>query len=444
MNSGQPQPNPAEQTFSFEQETAPISQSPILRARTFARNNLVGTIAATVVGSLLLTGVSSWNIWSIYRSFSETVNRQFELQKRTGQISHYDEVLTMSARMAASTGDLRWQERYDKFVPLLDTAISETLDNVTAEIRQEASKTDEANLKLIDMETQAFELVKQGKSSEALKLLLGPQYSELKATYAEGNRRVLAQIDRYINQQLQSYQQQLTASIAFAGIAFPILLAGWILVLSAVRDYIRERQEAQEVIKKSQLEQLVLNSQLQEEIESRKQQEEDIRKDNDQLQEDIIQLLDVVSTVEEGDLTAQAIVNERATGLIADTLNRLIEELGGILHQFAAGSRQVAASSTRQQDISEMVARNTEQQSQEVMQVLGLVDEVRTFATSAAQQLATTNQSLVTLNTAVAKGQVEIGTLGQEIEVLQQGSDRIVQQMKTLGEFVGLTDQFVA
>lgn len=443
MNSDHPQSNPSAQTFSFEQELVPTSQSPMLRARTFARNNLVGTIAATIVGSLLLTGVSSWNIWSISRSLSETVNRQLELQKRTGQISHYDEVLTMSARMAASTGDLRWQERYDKFVPLLDTAISETLDNVTAEIRQEASKTDEANLKLIDMEMQAFELVEQGKASEALKLLLGPQYSKLKATYAEGNLRVLAQIDRYIDQQLQSYQQQLTASIAFAGLAFLILLAGWILVLSAVRDYIREGQEAQDVINKSQLEQLVLNSQLQEEIESRKQREEDIRKDNDQLQEDIIELLDVVSAVEEGDLTTQATVNERATGLIADTLNRLIEELGGILHQFAAASRQVATSSNRQQDISEVVARNTEQQSQEVMQVLGLIDEVRTFATSAAQQLATTNQSLVTLNSAVAKGQVEIGTLGQEIEVLQQGSDRIVQQMKTLGEFVGLTDQFV-
>lgn len=443
MNSGQPQPNPSEQTFSVENESALTATSPMARAQRFVRHNLVGTITATVVGSLLLTGISSWNIWNIYRSFGETVNRQFELQKRTGQIAHYDEVLTMSARMAASTGDLKWQERYDQFVPLLDQAIKDTLDNVTAEIQAEASKTDDANIKLIEMETQAFELVKQGKAPEALKLLLGPEYSDLKATYAEGNNRVLAQIDQFINQQLQAYQQQLTASITFAGIAFPILLAGWILVLSAVRDYIRERQEAQEKVKQSQLDLLVLNSQLQEEIESRKQQEEAIRRDSDQLQEDIIELLDVVSTVEEGDLTTQATVNERATGLVADTLNRLIEELGGILQQVSATSRQVSASSSRQKDISEVVARNTDQQSQEVMQVLGLVDEVRAFATNAAQQLAATNQSLVTLNTAVAEGQLEIGTLGEEIEILQQGSDRIVQQMKTLGEFVGLTDQFV-
>jgi methyl-accepting chemotaxis protein PixJ len=33
--------------------------------------------------------------------------------------------------------------------------------------------------------------------------------------------------------------------------------------------------------------------------------------------------------------------------------------------------------------------------------------------------------------------------LGREIDVLEQGSNRIVQQVKTLGEFVGLTDRFV-
>lgn len=442
MNSGQLQPNSSEQAFSVINEPLPAS-SPVNRLKGFISSHLIGTITATVAGSLLLTGVSSLNIWNIYSSFGKTVNRQFELQKRTGQIAHYDEVLTMSARMAASTGNQQWQERYDQFVPLLDQAIEETLESVTPEIRAEASKTDEANARLIEMETQSFELVQQGKAPQALQVLLGNEYSNLKAQYAEGNKRVLAQIDSLIDQQLRSYQQQLTASIIFAGVALPILLAGWILVLSAVRDYIRERRETEEFIQQSQLDLLVVNSQLQEEIESRQRQENNSRQDTDQLQEDIIELLDVVSAVEEGDLTTQVEVNERATGLIADTLNRLIEGLAAILQQVSATSRQVSASSIHQKDISEIVARNTDQQSQEVMQVLTLVDNVRSFANSAAQQLASTNQSLVTLNTAVAQGQVEIGTLGEEIEILQQGSDRIVQQMKTLGEFVGLTDQFV-
>lgn len=404
----------------------------------------MATLAISVATNLIVAAGCGVSIWNSSRNLEQISERELQLQKNTGDITYLDEVLTMSARMAASTGDLAWLQRYENHVPLLDQAIAQTLKNVTEDIRADASKTDAANKRLIEIEDQAFGLVKANKAEDAQKLLAGEEYELLKAQYAEGNRQVIKRIEIFINQQLEAYQNQLKNSINFAGlVAFPILLASWILVLAAVRDYVRDKQATQDKINQSQLDQLVLNSQLQEEIDTRKRQEEETRQDNDQLQGDIIELLDVVANVEEGDFTTQATVNDRATGLIADTLNRLIEELGSILKQVSATSRQVSASSIRQKDISEIVARNTDQQSQEVMQVLGLINDVRSFATNAAQQLATTNQSLVTLNTAVAQGQVEIGSLGEEIDVLQQGSDRIVQQMKTLGEFVGLTDQFV-
>lgn len=438
MNSDQLQPNPSDQAFSIQYS------SPLYHAKQFVRKNLVATLSISVVTSLIVAAGSGVSIWNSSRSLEQISKRERQLQKNTGDITYLDEVLTMSARMAASTGDLAWLQRYEKHVPLLDQAIAQTLKDVTEDIRADASKTDAANKRLIELEEQAFELVKANKAEDAQKLLAGEEYELLKAQYAEGNRQVTKRIEIYINKQLETYQDQLKNSISFAGlVAFPILLAGWLLVLLAVRDYVRDKQATQDKINQSQLDQLVLNSQLQEEIDTRKRQEEETRQDNDQLQGDIIELLDVVANVEEGDFTTQATVNDRATGLIADTLNRLIEELGNILKQVSATSRQVSASSIRQKDISEIVARNTDQQSQEVMQVLGLINDVRSFATNAAQQLATTNQSLVTLNTAVAQGQVEIGSLGEEIDVLQQGSDRIVQQMKTLGEFVGLTDQFV-
>lgn len=438
MKSGQLQSENSDQVLSISYS------SPLLQVKQFVRKNLVATLSVTIATSLFVTAGSGISIWNSSRDLKQLVKRELKLQKHTGEIAHYDEVLTMSARMAASTGDLVWLQRYEKYVPLLDEAIAQTLDNVPEEIRVEASKTDKANQRLIEIEDQALGLVKANKVNEAQTLLSGNEYELLKAQYSEGNRQVTKRIESFIDEQLEVYQNQLQASIGFAGlVALPILLVGWILVLTAVRDYIRDKQESQDKVNQSQLEQLVLNSQLQEEIESRKQQEEEILRDNDQLQEDIIELLDVVANIEEGDFTTQATVNDRATGLIADTLNRLVEELGSILKQVSATSRQVSASSTRQKDISEIVARDTDQQSQEVMQVLGLINDVRSFATNAAQQLATTNQSLVTLNTAVAQGQGELGSLGEEIDVLQQGSDRIVQQMKTLGEFVGLTDQFV-
>lgn len=417
--------------------------TPLRRVRQFVRDNLIGSITVTIAGSLILTGYSTWNTWNIYKSFRSTVNQQFQLEKLSGKIVHLDEVLTMSARMAASTGDLKWEARYNQYVPELDAAIQETLANVTPEIRSQASQTDAANKKLVDLETQAFNLVRQRKAKAALQLLLGPEYTAQKQIYAAGNQQVLNSIEQLIQQQLSSYQQQLFSSMAFAGVTLPILLGIWILVLSAVRDYIRDRQQAQQALQSSQDTLLVLNQELQQEAAMRQQQETQIRQESEQLQDDISHLLEVVCSIEEGNLTVEAEVNDRATGLIGDTLNRLVEELSRILSQVSTAAERVSRGTHRQKAIAATVAQSTSNQAQSVMQVLSLTETVRQAANSGAAQLSQTNQALLMLQAAVAAGQGTISSLTQEIGVLQQGSDHIVQQMKTLGEFVGLADQFV-
>lgn len=439
---------PPKVTQSSEAELPDVSMAemaattPLARMQTFVRSNLIGSITATILGSLMLTGVSTWNTWNIYQSFRSTVNKQFQLEKLSGKIVHLDEVLTMSARMAASTGDLKWEDRYNQYVPKLDEAIKSTLANVTDDIRAEAGKTDEANQKLVDLETKAFSLVRKGQSKAALQLLLGPEYSTQKQIYAAGNQQVLNQIDRLIQQQLQSYQQRLFTSMAFAAITLPILLGIWVLVLSAVRDYIRDRQRAQQALQDSQDTLLEVNEALKLEANTRQQQEALVRQESEQLQDDIGLLLDVVCAIEEGDLTVQAEVNDRATGLMGDTLNRLVEALGRILSQVSTTAGRVSLSSSRQKVIAATVAQNTHEQAQSVTQVLSLTERVRQSANSAATQLTQTNQALLMLQSAIVNGEGTVESLTQEIDVLQQGSDRIVQQMKTLGEFVGLADQF--
>lgn len=437
-------------TQTSELETAPLTTSTgatrialLPGIRQFVRQNLIGSVTATIAGSLLLAGVSTWNLWSVYRGFRTTVYQQFQLEKWSGQIVHLDEVLTMSARMAASTGDLQWEKRYKQYEPDLLKAIEETLKGVSPEIRSEASKTDQANAKLVEMETQAFALVRKGKAADALTLLLGPQYNKYKQTYSDGNQRVLEQIEQSIQQQLQDYQQGLLGAIGFSGVTLTLLIAVWILILLAIRDYIQERQAAQAVLQQAEVELKQLNDNLLAEVEARAHKEQEIRSSSEQLQEDIGHLLDVVCAIEEGDLTTQAEVNDRATGLVGDTLNRLVEELGRVLREVATVTERVASSSLQQEEIASTVASSTGQQAQSVVAVLQLTEQVRSAAQRASLQLARTNQSLLTLQGAVETGQVEVQTLNQGIAVLQDGSNRIVQQIKTLGEFVGLADQFV-
>lgn len=165
--------------------------------------------------------------------------------------------------------------------------------------------------------------------------------------------------------------------------------------------------------------------------------------ENDFLQQEVTHLLDVVSNVEEGDLTAKAHVSNRITGLVADTFNQLIERLADVLQQVLKVAHQASQEATQQKTLVETVATNAEQQAHDVSQVLDLTEQVEQAAQGSAARAKASNESLQTVSTTLALGQEAIASLTQGIAVLQEGTDRIMQRVKSLGEFVGLADQFV-
>ncbi len=169
----------------------------------------------------------------------------------------------------------------------------------------------------------------------------------------------------------------------------------------------------------------------------------EIQQQNELLQADVGHILDVVSAVEEGDLTIKAEVSDRATGLVSDTLNRLIEELGRVLAEFAEAAQQVSYRANQQKKLTGTVTENALQQAQAVARVLELNEQVERAAGNSEAQVRQTSASLQDLEVTVNDGQGAIAALNEGITVLEQGSNRIVQQMKALGEFVGLTDRFV-
>jgi methyl-accepting chemotaxis protein len=218
-------------------------------------------------------------------------------------------------------------------------------------------------------------------------------------------------------------------SLLFLILSIIFLLVSWLVLLITIRDHVATE-------KAMQLE-------LQTEVKRRYKEQKIVSKASKILQQDVSILLNAVSAMESGDLTTRVPMSEGVVGLVGDTLNRLTEELSRVIYQAANTAQQVAAGSKNRQKIAETVARDTTEQTHAARSVQSLTRDVRSAAWAAAQQLAETNESLRSLQTTVAESQASIHHLDRDSEVLQQGSDRIVQQIKTLGEFVGQTDRFV-
>ncbi len=172
-------------------------------------------------------------------------------------------------------------------------------------------------------------------------------------------------------------------------------------------------------------------------------QTQEAEKESLALEAEIGSLLDVVSSMEEGDLTIQAEVSDRATGLVADTLNRLREQLTQIIAGVLAAAQQVAMGARELEQLARTVAYNASEQAKSVAQGTALTEQVAALAQASAEQVNQANQALQNVEAAVSQGQVAIEQMAAGIAVLQEGTAQIVQRMKTLGEFVGLAEQFV-
>ena len=415
--------------------------SSLQKVQQLIRANLVGAIVSSACLNLGLTGAATWNVWNASQNLKTTVERQANLQELSSRMAYLDSA--MSENLVFLPGQQLWQKRYRNNTFDLQKATTDLGQEVPTNVKDVFDRANLSVKKLVAMENRVTELVKNRQLEAAKAIVVGKDYNQEKNFYIESAQTIVSKTKANINSQIQSQRLSLDRAILLAIAGLGLLAATSIVTVLAVQSYIRERQLAQAALQASQQDLLVVNMSLENEARERQAQEESTRQENEQLQQDIGELLDVVSEIEAGNLTIQAQVNNRATGLVGDTLNRLIEELGRTIQQVSTAARRVDANSKTQKQMAATVAQNTSKQAEAVSKMLLLTGNVRQSAQNTMQQLVVTNESLTALQSSVTQGQGTITTLDREIDILQAGSDRIVQEIKTLGEFVGLADRFV-
>jgi len=149
----------------------------------------------TVLGGLVIAGLClTLGLLIKYQTDSKKSDIFFRhIHTLPGQIRYYDEVLTMSARMAAFTHKNHWIKRYNDTVEPLDKVI-EKVKVLFPGLIEDLTTIDIANQTLIKFEIEAIELVKQQKFDKAQKILFSNEYMKNKKYYADGLQEVLNKI----------------------------------------------------------------------------------------------------------------------------------------------------------------------------------------------------------------------------------------------------------
>ena len=213
------------------------------------RNNFAGKDknfpVRLLVGALVLTGALFIGfIWQIYNAGFVQADLQKQMVKSEqlqGSILHFDEILTMSAKMSAATGDLRWEKRYYEYEPQLNSTLAQLKKLAPDEqSNQFAIQTDAANRQLVEMEKQAFQLVREGKTAQARAILQSENYERQKRVYAVGINDFVKRFSDYQNARWKAENRNSSFSVSVIFVLLVISLAAW---LTLIRNLQRSRRE---------------------------------------------------------------------------------------------------------------------------------------------------------------------------------------------------------
>lgn len=158
------------------------------------------------------------------------------------------------------------------------------------------------------------------------------------------------------------------------------------------------------------------------------------QEERDAIQLSIRKLLDEVSHVADGDLTAEAEVTTDVTGAIADSFNFMISELRGVIKEVQQTTLDVGAAANEIQATAEHLSEGSVTQSEQIIDTTAAVDEMAT----SIQQVSDNAGSAATI-ASKALGNAKQGT--QAVDQTIEGMNAIrgqvqetAKRIKRLGE----------
>ncbi len=212
----------------------------------------VAVLAVCIIFTIVVFMLNGWYVFFAYNKYSDAATIDITLHKNIGKIIHLDEILTMSARMGAVTGDPMWEKRYKIHEPKLDSIIKKTMELVPDSYESSVvAQTDTANIKLVEIEKRAFNYTNAGKLKEASAILFSNEYESQKKLYKEGMDKIIASINHRTDEELTTTKSQMIVLSVIGAFNTLFLSFTWIFILLLLKRALKQRSEAEAAIIKA-------------------------------------------------------------------------------------------------------------------------------------------------------------------------------------------------
>jgi twitching motility protein PilJ len=190
---------------------------------------------------------------------------------------------------------------------------------------------------------------------------------------------------------------------------------------------------------------LMMGRRLLRSIRQRQMEAERLAEQNRRNQTAILRLMDEMALIAEGDLTAEALVNEDITGAIADSVNMTVGELRKVVANINNASEQVTAATDEAQGIASRLLAAAQRQVQDINHadstVQSMTRSITEVSATAGESAEFARSSIATTergNRAVQESIVGMNEIRQQIQDTSKRIKRLGESSQEIGEIVDL------
>ncbi|MHC4533126.1 MAG: PAS domain-containing sensor histidine kinase [Planctomycetota bacterium] len=193
----------------------------------------------------ILLSLLSWQTWQSYKHIMTTETQLAQIYNLEISAMHHDEMLTMSALMAAVTKKDDWEIRYREFDSRSKAVVKEirrvfNINTVDAKDAEEGLRIF-VDDKLDTMEHKALELMDQRKYNDAAVLLQSPEYEEQKQAYHRGMKEFIVNAHSVLKDRRDNHRRKVLGAFTAVNIILLVIALAW-LVLYKKRKYHHKKQ----------------------------------------------------------------------------------------------------------------------------------------------------------------------------------------------------------
>ncbi len=184
--------------------------------------------------------------YKIHHYVSYSLEQSSAAEALSNEIHDLDFALTYAATMYVATQDAQWKYKYEEDARKLDAAIARMkAEYPDVEDDDDAGGIiDEANQRLIAMETQAFSLTGQGRARQAEDILQSWDYFRYKQKYSEGLHEFYEEVERGLHQEAKYFADKIYQAFYWAVIAVVILGVVWFFAIRSLKSWRQELEDA--------------------------------------------------------------------------------------------------------------------------------------------------------------------------------------------------------